>query len=580
MIMQWYQQDNNFNKKRFLREVAFVEEFNKVSILPIQYGFSKGKFFVIDYVHEYKGKKYWVECFYPYVYPKVRIRVRIWHYSGENIEAFEQGYHNSEGEICYLNHYPNQWDEDYGIEYIMQRIAEWFESGQYDSNNILPINYDRDYELFILPENLSEINNECVGIFHYSKFQYNANIVTEITIDGKSIRPLCLPISLMAEKILNGKGIVVFTKKPIVTDPAIDSKQKVKTFMNIFSHGSKGFFDFAVKREVSYPIPLMLIYINDLYKGQVFLIDPKKSSTALGRFRHLRVYEDIFSRESNDQLNDLRNKKVAVIGLGALGSTITAELARSGVTQFLLVDNDKLEIENIGRHDLSIKDINKYKTDGVREKIMDINPQAECQVLTCNVLDDYSVTLSCLQSYDIIVSTIDDVEARYAINSTLIPINKKVIFAGVFYNAVAGFVLISEKKISCFECQARRIDKMAADEEIPDFAKLLPEEMNYGCGRPTFPGGSIKTHTVALLTAKIAVDTLLQTREFDSNGYPYNFYLIGNEKMVNGTEFFKGYMDVKKYILPGIKGCEVCDQHINLTSDEENKYIEIMDIQL
>ncbi|MEW6624834.1 MAG: hypothetical protein AB1420_17200 [Bacillota bacterium] len=69
-----------------------------------------------------------------------------------------------------------------------------------------------------------------------------------------------------------------------------------------------------------------------------------------------------------------------------------------------------------------------------------MNPKAKCQNYRFNVLDDYSFNLYNLLSCDLVISTIDDQEAKHAIDSTLVPYGKKVLYSGAFYNSVAGFV--------------------------------------------------------------------------------------------------------------------------------------------
>lgn len=122
------------------------------------------------------------------------------------------------------------------------------------------------------------------------------------------------------------------------------------------------------------------------------------------------------------------------------------------------------------------------------------------------------------------------------------------------------------------------MDYKAKQKEIPDFSAMVPKDIEYNCGLPTFPGGSINTHTVSLLTARIAIDILLGKREVDNVGQPYNLYLVGNEKISLGDkQFFEGFMDIKRFALPGIEGCEICDQEIVLSEEENNQYNTIME---
>ena len=172
--------------------------------------------------------------------------------------------------------------------------------------------------------------------------------------------------------------------------------------------------------------------------------------TNVCRFTYFRVYEDIFSRVKDKDALDYLKEKVGLVGLGAIGSVVATELARSGIGEFILIDHDKLEIQNIGRHDLTLQDIDKYKVDGIKEKIFDINHKAKCESFHYNVLEDSSQILYKLLSCDLVISTIDDQEAKYVLDSTLVPRGKKVLYSGAFYNSVAGYVLISDKKMGCF----------------------------------------------------------------------------------------------------------------------------------
>lgn len=580
-MLQWYERDGYY-KKRLLREIKFIQEYrSKVPNSFIEYSLL-GKHFVVEYLFEYKGKRFIIRCIYPFLYPKVRIKVVVFEIKSKEkkVELFDEGYHNSNGVLCLLLHHPNQWQEEYGIEYIIKRVKEWFENGQYDKNNIVPIDYNRDNELFIFPEPLTGDVDQDYGIFEYCNIREKICVATAIFTRKQKIYVDNLPKSISVDNAKKEKGIVVFTSKPYISKVPT-SFSDIKSYLNCFKYGVKGFIDFAENNGITFPIPLVIIYKNQNYEGQSFFI--RKSDEGLKtnvcRFTYFRVYEDIFSRvKDKDALDYLKRKKVGLVGLGAIGSVVATELARSGIGEFILIDHDKLEIQNIGRHDLTLQDIDKYKVDGVKEKILDINPKAKCENYSFNVLDDYSFNLYNLLSCDLVISTIDDQEAKYAIDSTLVPHGKKVIYSGAFYNSVAGFVLVSDKKMGCFKCISQHMDYMAEKGEIPDFSAMVPNDTEYNCGLPTFPGGSINTHTVSLLTARIAIDTLLGKREVNNNGQPYNLYLVGNEKISLGVkQFFEGYMDIKRFALPGMEGCEICDQEIVLSEEENEQYNSIME---
>lgn len=84
------------------------------------------------------------------------------------------------------------------------------------------------------------------------------------------------------------------------------------------------------------------------------------------------------------KLSKLQNSKVAIIGLGAVGSFALEALARAGVSNFLLVDSDKVQTSNINRQIFALHStIEKYKTEVAKQRVLDINPN--CKVETMNI---------------------------------------------------------------------------------------------------------------------------------------------------------------------------------------------------
>ena len=82
----------------------------------------------------------------------------------------------------------------------------------------------------------------------------------------------------------------------------------------------------------------------------------------------------------NDGMKRLKNSKVAVFGLGGVGSYVCEGLARSGVGSFVLVDFDKIDESNINRQLIAtVNTIGQCKTDLMKERILEINPDASVE---------------------------------------------------------------------------------------------------------------------------------------------------------------------------------------------------------
>ena len=70
----------------------------------------------------------------------------------------------------------------------------------------------------------------------------------------------------------------------------------------------------------------------------------------------------------------LRESRVAVAGLGGLGSHIAVMLARSCIVTHHLIDFDYVDISNLNRQEYYVEDIGKPKTECLKEKLLKINP--------------------------------------------------------------------------------------------------------------------------------------------------------------------------------------------------------------
>ncbi len=82
----------------------------------------------------------------------------------------------------------------------------------------------------------------------------------------------------------------------------------------------------------------------------------------------------------DEGLEKLKNTKVAVFGVGGVGSFVVEALARAGVGCFVLIDKDQVSLSNINRQLIAThKTIGKLKVDVAKERILSINPEAKVE---------------------------------------------------------------------------------------------------------------------------------------------------------------------------------------------------------
>lgn len=129
----------------------------------------------------------------------------------------------------------------------------------------------------------------------------------------------------------------------------------------------------------------------------------------------------------NDGMEKLNNAKVAIFGIGGVGSYVCEGLARSGIGNFILVDYDKIDESNINRQLLAtVKTIGKYKVDLMKERILEINPDANVEVYKEFYMAD-SQTDIIKEDLSYAVDCVDTIMAKIAIVCKCDEINVPVI---------------------------------------------------------------------------------------------------------------------------------------------------------
>ena len=113
-----------------------------------------------------------------------------------------------------------------------------------------------------------------------------------------------------------------------------------------------------------------------------------------------------------EAVNRLQASKVALFGLGGVGSYTAEALARAGIGRFLLVDADTVELSNINRQLYALHStLGKAKVELAAERIRSINPQAEIETRQLFFLPENADEFD-LAGVDFIADAIDTVAAK------------------------------------------------------------------------------------------------------------------------------------------------------------------------
>lgn len=111
----------------------------------------------------------------------------------------------------------------------------------------------------------------------------------------------------------------------------------------------------------------------------------------------------------------LENSKVAVYGIGGVGSFAVEALARAGIGHLVLIDNDVISITNLNRQiHANHNTIGQKKVEVMKQRILDINPNAIVETYTPENNEIYGRSEADIinNSFDYVIDCVDTVKTK------------------------------------------------------------------------------------------------------------------------------------------------------------------------
>ncbi|KAF7382680.1 hypothetical protein HZH66_013082 [Vespula vulgaris] len=184
--------------------------------------------------------------------------------------------------------------------------------------------------------------------------------------------------------------------------------------------------------------------------GEVIDSNPYSRLMALKRMGIVNNYEDI------------RQKTVAIVGVGGVGSVAAEMLTRCGIGKLILFDYDKVELANMNRLFFQPYQAGQSKVEAAAKTLQYINPDVEIEshnynITTVDNFQDFMITISTSSlmngPVDLVLSCVDNFEARMAINTACNELNQLWFESGVSENAVSGHIqFLIPGETACFAC--------------------------------------------------------------------------------------------------------------------------------
>ncbi len=218
----------------------------------------------------------------------------------------------------------------------------------------------------------------------------------------------------------------------------------------------------------------------------------------------------IHGRDVDPKAQLLAQKKIAIIGIGSVGSFVAELLAASGVGSLTLVDNETLTFANAGRHLLGVDSEGTYKFQGVAQLLQKRFPHHSITGVVSDGQLFLRESASHNQSYDLILSLAEDWEFDCFLNDQyLSPLSasfKHIVFGWTEPHAVAGHAVLLTGGNGCFLCHFQ-------EDGLPKLkiAQWTQETMfsEPACGGTFQPYGPVEIMAINSMIASPAIDSLL-----------------------------------------------------------------------
>nr|XP_034175522.1 ubiquitin-like modifier-activating enzyme 5 [Osmia lignaria] len=163
-----------------------------------------------------------------------------------------------------------------------------------------------------------------------------------------------------------------------------------------------------------------------------------------------------------DNYERIRELTIAIVGIGGVGSVTAEMLTRCGIGKLILFDYDKVEMANMNRLFFQPHQAGQSKVEAAAKTLQYINPDVDIDTHNYNIttvdhFEDFMNTLSTSSlnkgPVDLVLSCVDNFEARMAINAACNELNQKWFESGVSENAVSGHIqFIIPGETACFAC--------------------------------------------------------------------------------------------------------------------------------
>jgi hypothetical protein len=239
------------------------------------------------------------------------------------------------------------------------------------------------------------------------------------------------------------------------------------------------------------------------------------------------LLEEENKKRLGDEMDGLHEKSVSITGNGSLGSKIASILARHGIRNFVLVDDDVFLPENLVRNELDWRDVGQHKAEAVADRIALIQPGAQVKAFRRSLggqeaSSDVEAVISAVAATDLLIDATADPSSFNYLCAVQEFAKKPLLWGEVFGGGFGGLIARSRPEI---DPDASTIRNRILAWCVEHGRSLAPAPGRYeGAGKIPEIAGDAEVSVIAGQLALMAIDTLIPR---SPSAYPYAAYLIG-----------------------------------------------------
>lgn len=271
------------------------------------------------------------------------------------------------------------------------------------------------------------------------------------------------------------------------------------------------------------------LLLGDADKWELFSIFGKADDRKIHPYKTVIVPAE--QQRLPEEFKVLADKTVGIVGCGSVGSKVAASLCRTGVSKFLLIDDDIFFPGNAVRNELDLSVTGAHKAVGLRERLKNLAPEVSVREFRMTLGGQESAAsmvgaLEALGDCDVLIDATGSPTAFNMIASMAMRKSKPMVWAQVFAGGIGGLIGRARPHVDPVPLLARgQIDRWCEEQGV-EWIKPDDPERYGGQGADGSPmvADDAEVGVIAAHASRFVIDLLVRP---DGSFFPFSAYVIG-----------------------------------------------------